>query len=241
MSQREVSISVVVPVYNEVELLEDSVQQIQGYLQGAFRDFEVILVESGSTDGSGELCDEAARRHAEIRVVHEGARRGFGSALKLGFSLAQKEVVTMAVLDFPYPLESIGPAADLIGEYDAVLSYRSADLRESRFRKVQSWVFNNAFRAAFGLKARHLNSALKVYRRETIQSLPLVSDNWFIDTEIVYWLTHRGVEFAEVPVQFQERRAGRSSTGLTTPFRVVQEAIVFSRKRRRAERSGPSA
>lgn len=223
------SISVVVPVYNEKELVGPATERIVTFLRTHFADPEVIIVESGSTDGSGALCDEVAERLPEVRVIHEGARRGFGSALKAGFAAARRDLVTMITLDLPFPLESIAEAAQMMDRYESVLSYRSSDTRKSHFRKVQSWVFNTALRRTLGLRARHLNSALKVYRREVIQSLPLVSNGWFIDTEIIYWLENRGVRRTEIPVPLLEREVGRSSTNLATPIHILREAYRFAR------------
>src|SRR5579859_5808460 len=216
------SISIVIPVYNEAALVAESCETIARFLRGSFRGYEVIIVESGSTDGSGELCDEVARKHPEARVIHEGARNGFGSAVKLGFAAAKNDLVAMVTLDLPFPLGSIAEAAALIGPYDAVLSYRSVDHRKSRFRKVQSWVFNTSLRKALGLTTKHLNSALKLYRREVIQSLPLTSRGWFIDTEIIYWLERRGVHTTQIPVPLIERRVGESSTGLMAPVHILR-------------------
>jgi glycosyltransferase involved in cell wall biosynthesis len=226
------SITVLVPVYNEAALVEPSTEALVRYLRGAFPVFEVVIIESGSTDGTAALCDALAKTFPEVRIIHEGARNGFGSAMKIGFAAARHELVTMMTLDLPFPFESISEAAARIGEYDCVLSYRSVDARKSRLRKVQSWVFNNLLKIVLGLRTRHLNSALKVYRRHVIQSLPLVSRGWFIDTEIVYWLERKGTRCAEIPVPLIERQTGRSSTTLFTPFQILKEAWRFSRSQR---------
>ena len=225
------SLSVVVPVYNEAALVAESTEQMVDFLRGSFAGFELIIVESGRTDGSGELCDEVARRFSEVRVIHEGARRGFGSALKQGFQASTRDLVTMMTLDLPFPFDSVAQAAALMPWNDAVLSYRSTDTRKSHFRKLQSLVFNTALRTTLRLKTRHLNSALKMYRREVIQGLPLTSNGWFIDTEIVYWLERRGARTTVIPVPLVDRRVGVSSTTLATPIHILGEAYRFARAR----------
>jgi dolichol-phosphate mannosyltransferase len=226
------SITIVVPVYNEAALVADSSEKIVSFFREKFAGLEVILVESGSTDGTGALCDEVAERYPEVRVIHEGARNGFGSAVKLGFAAATRDLVAMVTFDLPFPLESIAEAATLVDRYDCVLSYRSVDGRKSQFRKLQSWVFDTSLRKALGLRTRHLNSALKVYRREIIQSLPLTSKGWLIDTEIVYWLEKRSVRCTQIPVPLVERTVGKSSTGLMAPIQILREAWRFKRAQR---------
>lgn len=222
-----VSVSTIVPIWNEVECLPHALERIHGFLERRFDDFEMIIVESGSTDGSGPLCDAFAQARERATVVHEGARKGFGSALRTGFLRASKDVVWVVTVDLPFPLETIVEALPLLETHDCVLSYREPDGR-SVFRRVQSFVFYCVVRMLIGLRVRHVNSSFKLYKRESIQSLDLRSDGWLIDAEIVYNLDRRGLKYEEIPVPSIERVAGRSSVGLTTPFSLLRDVVKFS-------------
>ncbi len=74
------SLSVIIPVYNEAELVDRSVRYIDSFLSRNFTDYEIIIVESGSTDGSGDACDRLAAELRTVAVIHEGRRNGFGHA-----------------------------------------------------------------------------------------------------------------------------------------------------------------
>ncbi|HPZ07293.1 MAG TPA: glycosyltransferase family 2 protein, partial [Candidatus Eremiobacteraeota bacterium] len=157
------SISVIVPVYNEIKLLEKSISKIHTFISGNFKDYEIIIVESGSTDGSDKICNILTAQSSHIKIIHEGKRNGFGSALKIGYKTASKELVWSITVDLPFPVETIFKALPLFSEYDCVLSYR-ANTRKSIFRNFQSFVFNELVKKALRLKVKHVNSAFKVFK-----------------------------------------------------------------------------
>ncbi|HUU29520.1 MAG TPA: glycosyltransferase family 2 protein [archaeon] len=224
------SISIIVPVYNEAVLLEESVDRIVSFLSTHFTDFEVLLVESGSTDGTAEICDSLVEKFAEVQVVHEGARNGFGSAIKLGYKKAAKDLVCLETVDFPYQIETILHALPLMNQYDCVLSYRSRDCRNSYYRKVQSFVYNSLVRLLLGLRVKHINSAFKMFKRELIQSFDLISNGWFIDAEIVYRVQAKKIKYAEIPVEVTERIKGKSNVSLSAPVSALKELVDFLKK-----------
>ena len=224
------SLSVVMPVYNEVGLLADAVRQIHLHLARNFTDFEILLVESGSNDGSYELCDELAREASNVCVIHEGARNGFGSALKLGYRSASKEAVCLVTADIPFPLQTLEKAVPLLAQYDCILSYRSEDPR-ALSRRIQSIVYNLLVKTVLGLRVRHVNSAFKLFRTEMIRALPIESNGWFIDTEVVARLQQGNVRFTEIPVPLIERASGQSSITRGTQWTILREVFRFRFRR----------
>lgn len=227
------TLSVIIPVYNEKELLGDAVRLINTFVATHFHEYEILIIESGSTDGTGEVCDNLAKELPSVRVVHEGARNGFGSALKRGYKEAAKDWVWFVTADTPFPLESMLEAMKLFPTNDCVLSYRSEDTRKSLFRKIQSVVYNNLVKLSLGLRVKHVNSAFKVFKREVIQSLPLISNGWFIDAETLYWLTKRKVKYTEIPVPLIDRTGGHSTITLSTPLTLLKELRRFLKERKK--------
>ena len=108
------SVSVVVPVYNEIELVEDSVRAIDRFLAGQQLDYEVIIIESGSTDGSDAACDRLADALPGVEVIHETQRNGLGSALRQGYAAASKDLVWLVTVDIPFPLGTLCEALPLM-------------------------------------------------------------------------------------------------------------------------------
>jgi glycosyltransferase involved in cell wall biosynthesis len=227
------SISAIVPVYNEVALVASSLEAIDRVLRSTFDDYEIVVVESGSTDGTADACDDAAKRLAHVRIVHEGARRGYGSALRLGIARSTKELITIITLDLPFDLATIGQALPLLEKADCVLSYRPGDPRGA-VRRWQSIVYRGLLRVALGIRARNVNSSFKLLRRSTLDGIALRSTGWFIDAELVYWLERRGKSYVEIPVPLLDRTAGRSTVSFGTWLEVLGELVNFVLTRRRA-------
>jgi glycosyltransferase involved in cell wall biosynthesis len=231
--QTPYSMSVIIPVYNEVELLSEAVHRVNAFIATHFGDYEIVIIESGSTDGTGDLTDRLASEIPRVRVIHEGRRNGFGSALKRGYKEATKDWVWFITADTPFPLESMLDAMTLFPTNDCVLSYRSEDTRKNFFRKIQSVVYNTLVKTTLGLRVKHVNSAFKVFKREVIQSLPLISNGWFIDAETLYWLTKRKVKYTEIPVPLIDRTGGHSTITLSTPITLLKELRHFLRERKK--------
>ncbi len=220
------SISVIVPIYNEIELCEQSLRTIHGFLREHFKTFEIVVVESGSNDGSAALCDELARDWPTLKVLHETERNGMGAALRLGYGAAKYDAVLLVTADMAFPLETILEAIPLMRDVDCVLSYRKADNR-SAMRLLQSWVYSRIVRSALSLPMRSVNSAFKLMRRDFVQSLPLISRGWFLDAEILYWIVQRRVSYVEIPVELIERTAGQSKVTLLDWIKTLRELVAF--------------
>lgn len=225
------SLSVVIPIYNEEVLVAKAVAAIETFLADHFSDYEIIIVESGSTDSTPEICDRLAEKET-IRVIHEGARNGFGAAMKLGYDSCTRDLAWLVTVDQPFPLEAILEALPYLETHDAVLSYRSTDPRSSIFRKLQSWVYNHLVRALLAVRVRHVNSAFKLYKTPIIQRIPILTNGWLIDTEIIYWLTRNRIPYAEIPVALIDRKESSSSIGYLEGFRVIKDLIYFLRHRK---------
>jgi glycosyltransferase involved in cell wall biosynthesis len=223
------SLSVIIPVYNEIELVDRQVRRMDAFMVAHVADHELIIIESGSTDGSGEACDRLARDMPRVRLVHEGARNGYGAAVRLGFAHATKDLLISIPVDLPFPLDVLPEGLRLIETADCVLSYRQVDDRPL-FRRIQSRVYNGLIKIALGLPMQRVNSAFKLYRRDIIESMPLQSNGWFLDAEILYWIGVKKLRFREIPVLLPEREAGVSKVRLSDPFRVLRELFAFKRR-----------
>ena len=226
------TISAVVPIYNERQAIPGVIQQIDRFLAAHFADYEIIVVESGSTDGTAEACDALPQLLPKVRVVHEGGRNGFGSAVLTGAALATKRWVWPLVVDMPFSLDVILAALPHMDQCQAVLSYRSSDPRSS-YRRFQSRVFNALSRQLLGVRARHVNSAFKITESKLMQSLHLRSKGWLLDAELIMRLDERGIRYAEIPVELVDRTSGGSTIGPAASLGAVRDLFRLALDRRR--------
>jgi dolichol-phosphate mannosyltransferase len=166
------------------------------------------------------------------RVIHESRRNGFGAAMRLGYANAVYDAVWLITVDLPFPLETFDIAWPLLAQVPVVISYRTADPR-SRARRTQSAIYNVLVRALLNVRAKHVNSAFKLFRREIIQALPLSASGWLLDAEILMLLEERRVPYIEIPVPLIDRSGGRSSVGWGAGLRVLVDLLKL------ATRTGP--
>lgn len=223
------SLTVIVPVYNEEALVAPSTAVIDDFCARHFRDYEVLIIESGSTDATGERCDEVARTRPHVRVIHEGARNGFGSAVRLGYRSATKDLILLTTFDLSFPLEATLDALPHLESCDYVLSYRSQDTRKWT-RRIQSVIYNKLVTLVLGIRVRHVNSGFRLFRRSLVRDLPIESNGWFVDAEVLFRLHQKKLRFVEIPVPLIDRAEGRSSVGAFAFLKVMAEMVRFRRK-----------
>jgi glycosyltransferase involved in cell wall biosynthesis len=226
------SITILVPVYNEARLLNSALPFIKNFASNNIADYELLIIESGSTDDSSVICDTFAVENPNVRVIHEGKRNGFGSALKLGYKEATKDWIWLITADIPFPLDALQTAAKHFDDYDCILSYRSHDPR-GWVRRFQSFVYNSIIKLVLGLRVKNINSGFRLYKWEFVRQLKLISNGWFIDAELLYWMTRLKCRYIELPVPIIEREGGVSSVGTLAFVGVLREMFFFIRYRRR--------
>ncbi len=219
-------VTAIVPVFNESDSLPHAVAALRAALGGLPNPYEILIVESGSTDGTAALADALAAEHAQVTVVHEASRNGFGSALRLGFATAKGDLVCVVPADLPYDLAAIGQALALVDDSDAVLSERRHDER-SAFRRLQSQVYATLCWLLLGLPRTSPNAAFKMYRRHLVADMRLDSMGWFIDTEVVYRLRQMNARIRTLKIDVHTRKYGESSVTLADSLRVFGRLIAF--------------
>lgn len=228
---REYSISVVVPVYNEILLLEDGIFKIDSFLKNNFDRYEIIIVESGSTDGSNGVCDALAEKLLRVKVIHQETRKGYGNALRAGFKAAEYDLIWPISVDLPFKLSTIITALPYFLKYDCVLSYRISDTR-SVVRKVGASVYNLLVKLLLNVKVRHVNSAFKVFKRKVLKRFKVEANGWFFDAEFVCRLYQHKIDFVEIGVGLLDRRRGKSTVGGGAVVQTLLELwqFIFARR-----------
>jgi glycosyltransferase involved in cell wall biosynthesis len=227
------AISLVLPAYNEAENIERAVREAAAAGEKA-GSYEVVVVDDGSRDGTGaRLAALEAEMGSRLRVVRHPKNRGYGAALRTGFAAAEGDVVFYTDSDNQFDLSELEGALPLMREWDAVLGYRIAR-KDARRRLMTSWVFNRLSCTVFGLSVRDLNCSFKLMRRDVLRALPLIADDFFIDTELVVRLHRGGFRYTERGVTHLPRVAGRSTVRLSDIPRTLS-AVVRMRKALRSE------
>jgi glycosyltransferase involved in cell wall biosynthesis len=234
------SISLLVPVFNEEENLPVALAEAQEEMERLGADWEIVVVESGSTDRSLAIVQEAAQRDPRVRWVHQQRREGMGSALRAGYAVCEKEWICHLEADLPFDLSYISRAASHFADRDFIGGYRaSAEDNEIMWRYVRDSYFHTVIRGTFhygyrlfltylfGIYVNDINFSFKLVRRAMVERLDLRSRGWFIDTELVFELVKAQARIKTLPVRYRERRAGESTVSVLTPLTLVKDAVLY--------------
>lgn len=215
------SISVFFPCYNEQENVGPTVEKALAVLEKLNMDFEVIIVNDGSSDSTGQIADELAGRDGRIKVVHHHVNLGYGAALQSGFVAATKELVFYTDGDGQFDISEMPPLLPLTEQYDIVSCYR-LKRRDPLVRKINGWCWTKLVCLLFGLKIRDIDCAFKLYKRKIFEDMMLSSRGALIDTEVLARASRKGCRITQRGVHHYPRTAG-SQTGAN--LRVILRAF----------------
>jgi glycosyltransferase involved in cell wall biosynthesis len=207
------SVTVVFPMFNEEDYAERAVGAARGVLERARLDFEIVIVDDASTDGTAAIADRLAREDPRVRVVHNPVNLKLGGALRAGYAAAAKDLVFYTDADLPIDLEELPRAVRLL-EYqqaDVVAAYRHDRTSEGWLRTVYTFTYNLMIRTLFGLKVRDVNFAFKLFRRSVLAKFPLKSQGSFIDAEFLLRARKAGCPIIQIGLDYFPRTRGLST------------------------------
>jgi glycosyltransferase involved in cell wall biosynthesis len=221
-------LSIVVPVYNEVESLPHLLDELVPALEMTGHTFEIICIDDGSTDGSFEALKKLRDQDKRICVIQ--FRRNFGqtAAFAAGFSKARGDIVITMDADLQNDPADIPRLLAKIDEgYDVVSGWRVERWQEGfstlLTRKLPSAAANWLISTGTGVQLHDYGCALKAYQQDVIKTIKLYGDlHRFIPAIASYY----GVSVAEVPVNYRSRQFGRSKYGLGRVIRVLLDLLT---------------
>jgi dolichol-phosphate mannosyltransferase len=225
---------VILPTYNERENLPRLVPAVLGI----DRDIDILIVDDGSPDGTGEMADEMASAEPRISVLHRPGKQGLGRAYVTGFAHALKsgyERVVEMDADFSHRPEDLGQLLAAAETADVVVGSRNVPggttIGWSRTRTFVSRGGSAYARFLLGLPIKDCTSGFKCFRRKALLSLDLdqlLSNGYAFQVEVNHACHKAGLTFAEVPITFPDRERGRSKM---TPNIAVEAALLVLRLR----------
>jgi glycosyltransferase involved in cell wall biosynthesis len=215
-------LSVVLPAYNEETVIDQTAARCSEALAVMAPDYELIVVDDGSSDRTGEIADRLAASDTHVRVVHNRPNRGYGGALIAGFNAASKSLIFFMDADGQFDIRDIAALLRLREQgHRAVLGYRE-HRHDPLVRLVNAWGWNVLVSLLFGLRIRDVDCAFKLVDTSLIRVADIQAEGAMVNTELLVKLSKLGVPFVQVPVRHYHRLHG-SSTGANP--RVIVRAF----------------
>ncbi|HSB47665.1 MAG TPA: glycosyltransferase [Candidatus Bilamarchaeum sp.] len=214
-------VSVILPVHNEGAVLEKNVRRLEKLLTPSLGNFEIVISEDGSTDGTPGIS--RGLESERIRVFNHPERLGKGNAIKKAAGLARNDIIIFMDADLASDPNFV---KSLLGEIDggADIVIGSRYLRESKARRsfvryMASRSFNFLVRAMLGSKLTDHQCGFKAFRKGPV--LPIINEiddgRWFWDTELLVRAQRKGLKVAEIPIEWKEAPGSK--------FRLLQDTV----------------
>ncbi len=217
------------PFYNEEKNINRVVSGLVSSFERASTDYELVLVDNGSRDGSPQILEKLAKEKPNrIKVVHVPVNQGYGWGIISGLKLASGKFVGYMCGDGQIKPTDVVRVCEqmLTDDYDMVKVKRVAR-RDGLIRRLLSIGYNSLFFIVFNVKTLDVNGSPKVLRRELLEIISPTSKDWFIDAEIMIKAKHLNLRVGEVPVEFMRREAGRSHVRLATISEFLRNMLNY--------------
>ena len=161
------SLSVILPVYNEAGLVDGAVRRAVASLERQVADFEILLIDDASTDATPGAVDALAHELAPVRAIHNERNLKQGGSLRVGFGLAEKELVMHNAIDEPFAFDDLGRLLEYFPEADVVVVTRRTYPGVTAGRRFVSRVHRTLLRVLFGLPIEDFNF-VQIYKRDAL-------------------------------------------------------------------------
>lgn len=230
VTSRRIPISVFFPCHNEQDNIAALVQKTLEVLPQISDDYEIIIVNDGSTDNTARVAETLASENAKIHVINHSVNQGYGGALQSGFRAATKEWVFYTDGDGQFDIAELTDLLELIDQADIITCYR-IKRAESAIRKLNAWAWSRLVNRLFKLNIRDVDCAFKLYKREIFDKIEMHSTGALIDTEILARARNAGYTMIQKGVRHYPRQAGtQSGASLKVILRAFKELFKLRKQ-----------
>ncbi len=230
MLYNNLSVSVVVPAYNEEEYVVRTVRSLEKVLSSIVSDFEIIVVNDKSTDTTASILQELQKSRPHLTVVNNRRNMGLGATLRAGFARARCDVIFYVDADMPFDFWDLEKGLRVMRTHgaDIVTGFRHDRTSEGFLRIVYSYVYNLIIRILFGLKVQDVNFSFKLIKRDALKQIALYSTGSFIDAEMLIKMNRRGMFICQIGTDYYPREYGQSTlSGINTILGIIREMGAF--------------
>jgi glycosyltransferase involved in cell wall biosynthesis len=233
-------VSVFLPCHNEEGNIERVAVSLEVELPSVARQHEIVVVDDGSRDRTGEIADRLAAANPHLKVVHHAVNRGYGAAVISGIRACTQPWVVLCDGDGQFEASDIARLAAKVPEYDVVVGNRT-HRADPLMRRVNGKAWTVLMRLLLGIRVSDIDCGLKLFRRDLLEGIDLQAKGAMISAELMAQVAGRGAKICEVEVRHLPRVAGeQSGASFKVIARAFRELFLLHGRLRRARRKGES-
>lgn len=225
----KLSISAFFPAYNDAGTIPSMVITVLMTLREISDDYEVIVVNDGSQDHTGQVLEELARLYPdEVRIIHHPQNRGYGGALRTGFASATKEWIFYTDGDAQYDPRELKNLVALVDDDIDLVNGWKIERNDPLHRIIIGRIYQTMIKAGFGLQLKDVDCDFRLMRRYVFDEVELTADSGVICVELMKKIQDAGFNLTETPVHHFHRAYGSSQFfNYARLWRVAQDLVVL--------------
>lgn len=222
-------LSLALPFYNEEENVTRVIRELeQAFAEEGLEDYEIMAVNNGSSDRTGELLEGLEEKNARIKIVTVPVNQGLGFGVLEGFRQAQGEYVGFNCGDGQIAAHDVVKVWRKLIQENLDLCKVKRVVRQDGFQRLfVSFVFNSLCHLLFGVRSMDINGIPKIMKREALERLELFSRDWFIDCELMIKATQQKLQIGEVEVEFLKRQGGSSHVNWKASQEFLKNLFIY--------------
>jgi len=204
------SLSIFFPVHNEQETIATLIMEADNIAQIVSDDYEIIVVDDGSTDESIHIVQKLSEQNPKIKIVCHETNQGYGAALSTGIKASEKDYIFFTDSDNQFDIRQLSQFISYIHSFDAIIGYRE-DRQDSFWRIVLGKIWNMIINISLNLKTKDVDCAFKLFRHSSLKSIKLVSKGAAASPELMLRLKGKAKKIKQLPVTHKKRLHGSAS------------------------------
>jgi glycosyltransferase involved in cell wall biosynthesis len=202
------NLSVFFPAYNEQHNITRTVEKALEIIPSVADNFEIIVINDGSSDKTGERLEELSKRYGKIKVITHEQNRGYGAALKSGFANSQYEYIFYTDGDGQFDIREIKKLAVLMEQCDIAAGFR-LKRKDSFYRVFNGKAYSLLISLLFGFNIKDVDCAFKIVKKKVVSSIDLKSNGAFISAEFLIRAKRKGFVIKQCGVGHLPRKMGK--------------------------------
>ncbi len=219
MKNKKKKISLIVPSFNEKDIIEKTIFDLVNSLNKNKIDYEIIIVDDNSKDGTIKLIHKLAKKNKKIKIIIRTQNPGFGFSLIEGTKKASEKIIVWVMSDLSDDFETIPKMIEKINQgFDIVIGSRNIKGGSSgdqhAIKAFSSRIYNFIARIFFKIPIYDITNAFRAFRKEVFSNIKLVRGDFAISPEFIIKAHLKGFKLGEVPITYKERQTGKAKMKL---------------------------
>lgn len=229
MNHKLPSLSIFIPAFNEEGNIETCFKSAITIANDISDEYEILLIDDGSTDQTATIVRNLQALNSNIRIIQHQSNQGYGSALQTGIKNCRFEYIFFTDADLQFDLSELHSFLPHTSKYDVIIGYRFMR-QDPLIRILNAKVWNSLVRLFFHLRIKDINCAFKLFKKEVVQRIEILSKGAMASAEILIKLEQKNIPILELPVKHKPRKWG-SATGakISVILLAIKELLYIKR------------